>query len=427
MRLVVIGGVAAGLAAASRARRLDESLEILVVEKSPYISYGACGLPYHIEGQVRSLDQLRVYSKDYFARERRIQIRTEAEVTRISSARREITIGVAERVPYDRLIVTTGARRDRCCVLGGNDPNVFTIDNWGEAERLQRFLTDHRPKRAMVLGAGYIGLESVEMLRARGLAVDLYEASPEILGRACPWLTQLITAHLEKFRVRVHLGQPVMRIPDCDVAILTCGLRPNIDLALDAGIELGRTGAIAVSERMETNLTHIYAAGDCCETRHLVSGRPVWFPLGTTANKTGRVAGATAAGFPERFHGIVGTSIVRVCGLGVATTGLSEPLARQEGFDAVSVAIEGRDRPRYFRGRPTHVRLCADKRSGRLLGGAVVGEHGVEGRINVIATSLHQRMLVEDFANLDLAYAPPFSTVWDPVLIAAQQLAKLLH
>ncbi|MBI4909563.1 MAG: FAD-dependent oxidoreductase [Acidobacteria bacterium] len=427
MRLVVVGGVAAGLAAASRARRLDESLEILVLEKSPYISYGACGLPYHVEGRVRSLDQLRVYTKEYFARERRIEVRTEAEVTRVSAARREATVGASERIPFDRLILTTGAIRDRCCVLGGNDPNVFTIDTWGDAERLQRFLSEQRPKRAMVLGAGYIGLAAVEMLRARGLDVDLFEASPEILGRACPWLTKLVAAHLEKFHVRVHLGQPVMRIPACDVAILTCGLRPNTDLALDAGIELGRTGAVAVSERMETNLTQVYAAGDCCETRHLVSGRHVWFPLGTTANKMGRAAGATAAGFPERFHGIVGTSIVRVCGLGVATTGLSQPLARQEGFDAVSTAVEGLDRARYFRGRPVHVRLCADKRSGRLLGGAVVGEYGVEGRINVIATALSQRMLVEDFANLDLAYAPPYATVWDPVLVAAQQLAKLLH
>ncbi|MBL8174886.1 MAG: FAD-dependent oxidoreductase [Bryobacterales bacterium] len=420
MRLVVIGGVAAGLSAASRARRLDPSLHITVFEKSPHISYGACGLPYFIEGQVRSLDQLRVYTPEYFARERNIQVRTNSEVIAISHARRELTLHGGERVPYDKLVISTGARRD----LPLQD-NLFKLDTWDDAERLQAFLQQRKPKRAAILGGGYIGLEVAEALRAQGLAVEIHQRSNDLLRRQDPWLTALLAKHLERCRVTIHWNSTAA--PGADLVILAAGMKPNTKLAADAGIELGRTGAIRVSERMETNLHGVYAAGDCAETTHLVSGRPVWMPLGTTANKMGRVAGAAATGARERFPGIVGTSIVRVCGLGVGLTGFSEAQARREGFDPIATSVQALDKNRYFRGKPVHVQLVADRRTGRLLGGAVVGEDNVAGRANVIATALHQRISVEDFANLDLAYAPPFATVWDPLLIAAQQLDKLLH
>jgi NADPH-dependent 2,4-dienoyl-CoA reductase/sulfur reductase-like enzyme len=207
---------------------------------------------------------------------------------------------------------------------------------------------------------------------------------------------------------------------------VAAGLKPNVELAEQAGVELGRTGAIRVSERMETNLAGVFAAGDCAETLHLVTGKPVWIPLGTTANKMGRVAGANAAGVRERFAGVAGTSIVRVCGLGIGSTGLSLAQARAEGFDAVSAAITALDHPRYFGGRPTAVELVADRRTGRLLGGLVLGEEGVAGRVNVLAAGLHKAMTVDEFGQLDLAYAPPFAPVWDPLLIAAQQLARRL-
>jgi NADPH-dependent 2,4-dienoyl-CoA reductase/sulfur reductase-like enzyme len=191
-------------------------------------------------------------------------------------------------------------------------------------------------------------------------------------------------------------------------------------------VRRGSTGAIAVDERMQTSLGGVYAAGDCAETMHLVTGRPTHIPLGTTANKMGRVAGANAAGARERFAGIVGTSILSVFGLGIAMTGLSESQARREGFSPVAARIEARSRPRYFEGRLTSVELVADRGTGRLLGGVVIGEQGVAGRINVIASALHSRMKIDEFAGLDLAYAPPFATVWDPLLIAAQQLVQRL-
>lgn len=427
MRLLVIGGVAAGLSAASRARRLDKSAEIVVLEKSAHIAYGACGLPYFIQGQVRKLEELQVYSASHFENERNIRIRTGIEVVTIAHARREVLLRSGERVHYDKLILATGARRDTTAIAGSDAPHVLRMDTWVDAERVQSFLAERKPQRAVVVGAGYIGLEVVEALRSRGLQVEVHEQSPNLLGRDDPWLTQLLVKHLERCRVTLRLNAPVRQVPECDLAVVACGLKPNVLLAADAGVEIGRTGAIRVTDRMETNLTGVYAAGDCAEAMHLVSGRPTWFPLGTTANKMGRVAGASALGARDRFAGIVGTSIARVCGLGVGMTGLSPAQGKAAGFDAVSATVEALEKPRYFRGRKCHVQLVADRRTGRLLGGTILGEHDVAGRVNVLAAALHQRMTVEELSGLDLAYAPPFSTVWDPLLIAAQQLVKLLH
>jgi NADPH-dependent 2,4-dienoyl-CoA reductase/sulfur reductase-like enzyme len=211
---------------------------------------------------------------------------------------------------------------------------------------------------------------------------------------------------------------------DCDMALIAAGFKPNVELASEAGVEIGRSGAIRTDERMQTNLAGVFAAGDCAETTHVVTGRPVYIPLGTTANKTGRVAGANAAGKRERFGGVAGTSIVSVFGMGFATTGLSAAQARAEGFSPAAGRIEAYSRPRYFGGRPVTVELIADRSTRRLLGGSVIGEDGAAGRINVIAAALHARLSLDDFEQLDLAYSPPFAPVWDPLLIAAQQLMK---
>jgi NADPH-dependent 2,4-dienoyl-CoA reductase/sulfur reductase-like enzyme len=432
MRLLVIGGVAAGLSAAARARRLDPSLEILVLEKGPAISYGACGLPYYLEGRVRELDDLVLYTPESFRKSRNISVRTGAEVTAIAHGRREVVLD-RERVHYDRLVIATGAR-PIARIAGADQPHVFRLHTLADAARLKQYLTERRPRRAVVIGAGYIGLEVADALRRNGLAVTIVEAGPWILHREDAELTALVRAHLERFQVELRCGVKMERIePDrvadlpCDLVILAEGLEPNVSLAAEAGIERGRSGAIRVDERMETNLPGVYAAGDCAEANHLVLGRPAWIPLGTTANKMGRVAGANAAGRRETFPGIVGTAIVRVFDLGIATTGLSEDQARKEGFQPVKARITAPSRAAYFGGKPVTVHLIADRVSGRLLGASITGETGVAGRINVVAAALHARMRVDDFEQLDLAYAPPFAPVWDPLLIAAQQLAKLMH
>lgn len=431
MRLVVIGGVAAGLSAASRARRADKSLEILVLEKGDTISYSACGLPYFVEGRVRTTEDLIVYTPEFFLRERNITVRTGAEVATISHARREVALAGGERVRYDRLVIATGARPDLASIPGADQPNVFNLHTLNDASRLRLFLGQKRPSRAVVVGAGYIGLEAADALRARGLAVTIFEASGNVLGRDDPGLSSMMEDHLRRFKVTLRLGTRVEEIePDrildvpCDLVLLAAGLRPNVEIAAEAGVHLGPTGAIRVTDCMETNLGSVYAAGDCAETTHVVTGRPVYIPLGTTANKMGRVAGACAAGGRERFPGVAGTSIVRVCGLGIGMTGLSAAQAKKEGFEPVTARIEKLERPPYFRGRPVAVELIADRPTGRLLGGLVTGERGIAGRVNVLAAALAARMGVEELEHLDLAYAPPFATVWDPLLVAARKLRK---
>lgn len=424
MRLVVIGGVAAGLSAASRARRLDRSLEIVVLEKGPAISYSACGLPYYVEGQVRDLGELVHFTPERLRRDRNIDVRTGVEALAIHHSRREVALSGGEKLHYDKLILATGARADRSIYPGANQPHVFTLQTLEDARRLREFILARRPKRALVAGAGYIGLEAATALRAHGLQVTVVERENGVLGRGDAELTKIVAGLAARHHIDLRLGEDAAGF-DSELVVLAAGLRPNTELAAEAGVEIGRTGAIRTTERMETNLHGVWAAGDCAEATHLVTGRPVWLPLGTTANKMGRVAGANAAGSRARFPGVAGTSIVRICGTAFAFTGLSAAQARREGFDPASARIEDLDRARYFWGRKTMVELVADRRTRRLVGGTVIGE-AAAGRINVIAAAVTSRMRVEEFAQLDLAYTPPYAQVWDPLLIAAQQLEKLL-
>jgi len=423
MRIVIVGGVAAGLSAALQARRADPSAEITVLEKGKRISYGACGLPYLLEGRVASIDQLVVHPPAYFEKEHNVRIRTQCEVVAIEHARREAVLASGERVRYERLVWAAGARPARI----SREPRVFRLHTAEDALRLVEFLDTRRPRTAAVVGGGYIGLEAATALRARGLRVRLYHDSTTLLHREDPWLSKLVAARLEECGVDLRLNEPAHPDSlDADLVIDSTGLRPNIEILAEAGASLGRTGALAVSEHMETSLHGVYAAGDCCEARHIVSGRGVWIPLGTTANRMGRVAGANAAGRRQRFEGVAGTSIVRVAGLAVAVTGFSQQQARREGFSPVEAVVEGRERARYFFGRTIHVQLVADRNNCRLLGAAVIGDNGVLARINTAAAALSARMDVEVFAELDLAYAPPYSTVTDPLMAAARRLLRLL-
>jgi NADPH-dependent 2,4-dienoyl-CoA reductase/sulfur reductase-like enzyme len=432
MALVVIGGVAAGMSAAARARRIDPNLEIVVLEKGPVISYAACGLPYFLEGRVAEAKDLIAYTPEEFSRERNVEVRTDAQVIAISHARRELVLAVGPPVRYERLVVSTGARGSSR-IAGADRPHVFSLHTIEDVERMRQFIRERKPQRAVVIGAGYIGVEAADALRRNGLRVTILERSQYALLREDAAFTAAVRSQLEAHGVELRTGTSADAIePDrvvdvhCDLVVVAAGFRPNVQLAAEAGIEIGRTGAIRTSDRMETNLRGIFAAGDCAEAMHLVTGRPTWIPLGTTANKMGRVAGACAAGARERFPGIVGTSIVGIFGMGFATTGLSLAEARAEGFSPVAARIEALSKPRYYRGVKTVVELIADRASGRLLGGSVIGEEGTAGRIDVIATALTARMRLDEFEQLDLAYSPPFSPVWDPLLIAAQQLRKEL-
>ncbi len=259
MRLVVIGGVAAGLSAAARARRLDPALEIVVLEKGGTVSYGACGLPYFIEGRVQQAEQLVVYTPEYFRKERNITVRTGAQVASIQHPRREVQLaGSGERVRYDRLVIATGARP----VEAPKRAHEFTLHTLDDARRLKQFLNERRPKRAVVIGAGYIGLEAADALRRNGLAVAIYERNANILHRDDADLTAVVRKHLERHRIELNTGVAA-EAPDGDVVILANGIRPNVELAAEAGVECGRTGAIRTDEQMQTNLPGVFAAGDC--------------------------------------------------------------------------------------------------------------------------------------------------------------------
>ena len=433
MALVVVGGVAAGLSAAARARRLDPRLPILVLEKGPVVSYGVCGLPYVLEGRVREASDLIVHTPEYFRKERNIEVRTGACVSAISHPRREVVLQSGERVRYDRLVIATGARCDASAIAGAGQPHVFTLHTLNDAERMRAFLRDRQPKRAVVIGGGYIGVEVADALRRNGLQVTVLEKGANVLLRDDAPFSGAVRRVLEAHGVELRCGVDVKsieagRVADvpCDLVVIAAGFKPNVELAADAGVATGSTGAIGTDDHMETSTRGIFAAGDCAEVTHLVTGRSTWIPLGTTANKTGRVAGANAAGGRERFAGVVGTCIVGIFGTAFAATGLSVAQARVEGFSPVSARIDGFSRPRYYSGVKTTVELVADRATGRLLGGTVIGEEGANGRINVIAAALHNRMRVEDFEGMDLAYSPPFSPVWDPLLLASRQLGKEL-
>lgn len=434
MRLIVIGGVAAGMSAASRARRLSSDLDITVLEAGPVVSYGACGLPYWLGGTVTDPEaELIVHTPEFFERERNIRVRTNSPVREISIARRRVVLVSGEEHAFDRLVIATGARARVPVVEESATRPCFPLRTWEDAHRIHRFLAEHSPRSALILGAGYIGLEMAEVLHGLGIAVTMADQSDQLLRWHDPWLTALITEHLQHIGIGIHLGHRVERVGGsvtdefpADMVILATGVTPASELADVAGIRLGRSGAIAVNEFLETNVQGVFAAGDCAETHHLILDAPAWIPLGTTANKMGRIAGANAVGRRERFPGVIGTSIVRAAGLGVGVVGLSEAAARSAGFSPVAAAVKSRARAKYFDGKLLHVKLVADQDSGRLLGGAVAGEEDVAGRVNTLATAVTAGMTVNEFQFTDLCYAPPYATVWDPLLIAAQQLSKKL-
>lgn len=439
-RLLVIGGVAAGLSAASRARRLDPHLQITALEKGPHLSYSACGLPYFIGGHVRRPEDLLVYSAEYFREKRQIEALTGHEAVEIQLGRRRVRAVVAEtrqekEFHFDRLVIATGARPDWPAIPGLDLPHVFRANTLESAMALRGFVERAGPRRALVLGGGYIGLETAEALRERGLEVIVLERSAEILEGFDADITRGVENALARHGVLLLKGAAALAVREgevvseagrhpADLVIVSTGLRPNVEMAASAGVALGPTGAIAVDDRMQTNVPGIYAAGDCAETVHLVTGRPAWIPLGTTANKQGRVAGENAAGGRARFPGVVGTAVTRVFGLECARTGLSEAQARD--FRIVSATVEHWSRAPYLGGRKILVKVIAERGSGRLLGAQMVGEEGVGKRIDVLAAALHARMSLEQVADLDLSYTPSVAPVWDPILIAAREALKKL-
>jgi NADPH-dependent 2,4-dienoyl-CoA reductase/sulfur reductase-like enzyme len=441
-RLVVIGGGAAGMSAASAARRVAPDLDVVVCEAGGFAAYGMCGIPYFLGGTVPRAESLLAYPPSEFRGKRGIDLRLHTRVDEIDAGGRQVHIsggGSTGPLGYDALVVATGADPVRPPVPGLDRPGVFTIRSLDEAIELRRFLDSGAVRRAVVVGAGYIGLETAEALVCAGVEVEVVEALPRVLGTVDQPIAELAREELERHArlrlgarldaVRGQAGRGLTAVVDgaeigTDLVVIATGVRPATELLIRAGARHLPDRSVVIDAGMRTSLPDVFAVGDCVALPHLVLGRPAWVPLGPAANKTGRVAGTVAAGGAASFAGVVGTAVVKVFDLEVARTGLGLAEARAAGLSAVATDVVSRSRAKYYPGgSPLNVRLVHQP-DGRLLGGQLAGREGAAKRVDVLATALHAGLTVADLAVLDLSYAPPFAPVYDPVLAAAIKAAR---
>jgi NADPH-dependent 2,4-dienoyl-CoA reductase/sulfur reductase-like enzyme len=450
MRFVIIGGDAAGMSAASRAKRMDPGLEVTVLERTADVSYSACGMPYNIADPQRPMDDLVVRSADIFRQKVGIDLRTRHQVTHIDWSQGTVS-GTADgsqafEVAYDRLLIATGATSIMPDLPGFDLPGVMALKSLDEGRRIKAFIENHGVGRVLIIGMGYIALEMSEALRMRGIEVEMVKPRPDLL----PWMDRRLASEVEQelisSQVRLHFGRAVASVENAgdslraldensipignqtvDMVLVAMGVRPSSELAVRAGLALGPANAIAVDRQMQTSRERIYAAGDCADAYHVVTGSKTWVPLALRANRTGWAVADHLCGKPVDISGVAGTAVFKVFDLQVARTGLNAAEAQEAGFDPISVTIASRSRAHaYPGGSPIQVHMIGDKRSGRLLGVQMVGREGVAHRINAAAVALHATMSVRQFVQCDLSYAPPFGGVWDPLLVAANQLVKAL-
>jgi NADPH-dependent 2,4-dienoyl-CoA reductase/sulfur reductase-like enzyme len=443
-RIVIVGGVAAGMSAASQARKHDPKADITVLERGPSVSYGSCGLPYYVSGLIEKPEALVVYTAEAFSRERHVSVLARHEAVGLDPeagvVRARTADGTPKDFPFDALVIATGARAAVPAVPGIGSDRVFTLRTLEDGVGLRRFLDDEAPSTAVVLGGGVLGLELADSLAARGIKVTVIEREAHVVPDIEPDMAELVTRELEQSGVDVRVAATVTAITPgpsavgvlaggdeiaCDLVLVAVGVRPNSEIAAEAGVALGAGGAIAVDEGCRTSVENVFAAGDCAEVTYVPTGGRVYIPAGNTSNKQGRVAGANAAGADRRFPGVVATRVGQVFGLEVARTGLSAGQAERGGLSPVVSRITSPSRARYLPGRKNiAVAVVAERGTGKLLGAQMVGAEGCAKRIDIFGTALSEGMSTLDVADLDLSYAPPFAPVWDPVLIAAREAAK---
>jgi CoA-dependent NAD(P)H sulfur oxidoreductase len=445
MKLVVIGGVAAGPSAAAKAKRSNPDLEVTVFERSGHVSFGACGLPYVIAGDVPRFEDLVARTPEAFAKQG-IKVLTRHEVTKVDYAGRQLEVRdhLENRTfneSFDKLVIATGANPIKPKLDGIELEHILTLRDIEDGEAIQRAIHEAkkiRPQpRVVIVGGGYIGLEMAEAFQKRGLHVTVIEKLPHVLGYVGQEIALKTLEELGRHGVEVLLGQQVTGFSgsrrvekvhtshgdlEADIVLLALGVQPNSGLASSFGVALTPLGSVQVNDRCETNLPGVYAAGDLTEVHHIVSGRHAYIPLGSTANKQGRVIGMNIAGGCATFAGVVGTAVSKVFDLGVAVTGLSELEAAMMDLETNTVIVEAPDQASYYPGsKLLTVKLLYQPKDGKLLGAQMSGRIEAVKRIDVIASLLHRGGTVEDLSRLDLAYAPPFSPVWDPLLVAANQ------
>ncbi len=444
--LVVIGGDAAGMSAASQVRRNDPEREIIAYERGEYTSYAACGMPYLVAGLVARPEQLIARRPEVFRERQNIQTLTRHEVTEIAPQGQRVRVRRLEDGhefwrPYDDLLIATGALPIVPELEGARAEGVFCLKDLASGIALARYVEQRQPRRAVIVGGGYIGLEMAEALRLRGIETALVHRGPQVMSTLDEEMGAWASRALMALGVQLYLNESLAGIETqagcvqgivtgqrslpADLVILGMGIRPNSDLARAAGIPLGVRGAIRVNPQMQTGTPHIWAAGDCIESLHRVSGQPVYVALGTVANKTGRIAGLNLTGVPTAFPGVLGTTITKVGETEIARTGLQTRECQALGLDCVSAQIVSTTRAGYYPGaQEIAVRLLAERATGRLLGGQIVGGPGAGKRIDTLAAALTAGLMGQDLVDMDLSYAPPFSPVWDPVQTAARVLLR---
>ncbi len=448
MRFVIIGGDAAGMSAASRCKRSAPDVEVVVLEQTSDVSYSACGMPYNLADPTRSMDELIVRRAEVFIEKQGIDLRLGHDVKAIHRENKVVSgttsLGEDFELHYDALLIATGARPIILDVPGADLPGVLALKSLDDGRKMKSYLAEQKVRSALIIGTGYIGLEMAEALHELGIRTEMSELLPRLL----PWMpeamAQVVKEELENKGIRLRLGTDINKIDrqgeqlkvsfseddeaNVDMVIMSVGVTPNSEIAETAGLELGPSRAIAVDKYLLTTDPAIYAAGDCADAFDVITGERVWVPLALRANRAGWAVADNVTGNQVELPGIVGTGVFKVLELEVARTGLSMEEATRAGFDPVANYIETRSRAHGHPGNQTiHINMISDAKTGRLLGAQMVAKEGVAHRINSVAVALHGGMTVSEFAQCDLAYAPPFSPVWDPLLTAANQLLKQLH
>lgn len=449
MKIIVIGSVAAGTSVAAKARRNTEEAEIVVYDQGKDISYSVCGIPYKLGGEVDSVERLTPRDAKWFKKRYDVSIFTEHKVTKVDHEAKKIQVedlvtGQLKEDDYDVLVFATGASPltpppfDRSVY-----DNVFHVRNIQDLRDIESYSEANQPKKALIIGAGFIGLEMAEQLVQKGWDVTIVQLENQVMLPMDADMAFRVEEVLMANGVHLHLGDTVKTIEadgkinkvvttkgaviETDIVILAAGVRPNTELAKQIGVTIGATGAIAVNRKMQTNIPDIYAVGDVAESFSAITGKPIYRPLGSTANKMGRIAGDVITGGGLEHRGVLGTGIFRVFDLHVGQTGLTEKEAKAAGY-AVEILYNIKpDHAEYLGGKELTIKALADKATGRVLGTQIVGTQGVDKRIDVLATAITFKAKAEDLFHLDLAYAPPFATTKDPILYTGMALDNALH
>ena len=440
MKVVIVGGVAGGATAAARIRRLDEQAEIIVFERSGYISYANCGLPYYIGGVIEDPENLTLQTPESFYRRFRIHMKVRHEVTAIHPERKTVSVknletGELFEESYDKLLLSPGAKPLWPNLPGMDSNKLFTLRTVEDTFRIKEFVDQNKPKSAVMVGGGFIGLEVAENLRHLGMDVTIVQRPKQLMNPFDADMASFIHSEVRKHGVKLALGQSVEGFAEADggvnvllkdsaplhadMVVLAIGVTPESSLAKDAGLALGIKGSILVNDRMETSVPDIYAVGDAVQVKHYVTGEDALIALAGPANKQGRIAADNICGGDSRYLGSQGSSVIKVFDMTAATTGINETNARKAGFDADTVILSPMSHAGYYPGgKLMTMKVVFEKETYRLLGAQIVGYEGVDKRIDVLATAIHAGMKATQLKELDLAYAPPYSSAKDPVNMA---------